>query len=357
MSRVTNDYVVSISGEEVRPGQTRRISVPVAMLYTHTQVEMPVHVINGRRPGPRLFVSAAVHGDELNGIEIIRRLMANRSLRSLRGTLILVPVVNVFGVLNHSRYLPDRRDLNRSFPGSGKGSLAARLADLFMNEIVAQCDYGIDLHTGAIHRSNLPQIRANLDDEDTLCMAKEFGVPVLINADLRDGSLRAAAAEKGVKMLLYEAGEALRFDELSIRGGVSGVFNVMRALGMLPKPARAPRKRLTEPVIARSSKWVRAVQGGILRAHVKLGDRVSKGMLLGVVDSPLGGQEEEIRAQFPGIVIGRSSLPLVNEGDAVFHIARFGHTGEAMEAVEAFQESGGHSTDPSLINPAEPEII
>lgn len=349
-----NQRVLEIGETRIQPGERKRLSLPVAKLYTHTQVEIPVHVINGRVAGPSLFVSAAIHGDELNGIEIIRRLLALKVLKSLHGTLILVPVVNVFGVLNHSRYLPDRRDLNRSFPGSEKGSLAARLADLFVNEIMAHCEYGIDLHTGAIHRSNLPQIRANLDDEKTMRIAKAFGVPVLLNSDLRDGSLRQAAADLDISMLLYEAGEALRFDEISIRGGVSGVVNVMRELGML-KALRRVRKRIPkQPVVARSSKWVRASQGGIFRAHVKLGDRVSKDSLLGVVSDPFGDEEHEVRTDISGILIGRSSLPLVNEGDALFNIARFTQPRHAAAVVEAFHEAEGVSNANEALNPDEP---
>jgi predicted deacylase len=322
----------------VPPGQRQNICLPVATLYTHTPVEMPVQVINGRRSGPRLFVSAAIHGDELNGIEIIRRLLKVRMLDRLRGGLIAVPILNVFGVLNHSRYLPDRRDLNRSFPGTDKGSLAGRLADLVMREIVSHCTHGIDLHTGALHRSNLPQIRANLDDPETERLARAFGVPVLLNSDLRDGSLRQAASEMGIPMLLYEAGEALRFDEISIHGGLTGIVNVMRELGMLPasRKARRPHK---EPVVARSSFWVRAPKGGILRTHVRLGEKVEKTTLLASISDPFGNQEMSLISPYSGIVIGRSSLPLVNEGDAIFHVARFFRPTEAARAVEAFEET------------------
>ena len=199
-----------INGENVLPGSSVTLELPLPELYTRTPMTMPVQVRRGKRPGPCLFVCAAVHGDELNGIEIIRRLMKRRALSRVRGTIIAVPIVNVYGVIERSRYLPDRRDLNRSFPGSGRGSLAARVADLFMTEIVARCTHGIDLHTGAMHRGNLPQVRGNLDHEETLRLARLFGVPVLINADVRDGSLREAAAARGIPMLLYEAGEALR---------------------------------------------------------------------------------------------------------------------------------------------------
>jgi predicted deacylase len=311
------------------------IDLPVADLYTHTNLFMPVQVINGRRPGPTLFVSAAVHGDELNGVEIIRRLLKQRRLSSLRGALIAVPIVNVHGFLDQSRYLPDRRDLNRSFPGRETGSIAARLAHSFSSQILAQSDCGIDLHTGALHRSNLPQVRANLADARTRAMAEAFGAPVIIDANLRDGSLREAAAQAGVSMLLYEAGEALRFDDVSIRGGLRGILNVMRLLEMLPplKKSSAPRP----PVVAEQTRWVRAPASGIVRLHVRLGARVKQGDRLATLSDPFGNSETEVAATFAGIVIGRINLPLAHEGDALLHIAAFESVRDAANTVEEFQ--------------------
>jgi predicted deacylase len=306
---------------------------------------MPVHVVRGKRSGPRLFISAAIHGDEINGVEIIRRLLKLPKLKRLNGTIIAVPIVNVHGLINHSRYLPDRRDLNRSFPGTETGSLAARLAYLFMQEIVSQSTHGIDLHTGAIHRTNLPQVRANLDDEETNRLARAFDVPVIISSNLRDGSLREAAAEYGIPMLLYEAGEALRFDEVSIRAGVKGIINVMRALAMLPPSSRITHKH-TEPVVARSSSWVRAPDSGILRAMVAPGSRVKKDTLLGVIADPFGESEVKILSSFNFIVIGRTNLPLVNEGDGLFHIARFEHVLDAANKVDEFHEEHSHELMP-----------
>lgn len=331
------DRDITIGNVTIKPGETSSFDLPVTKLYTNTPIAIPVHVIHGKKPGPRLFISAAIHGDELNGVEVIRRLLKQSSLKRLRGTLIAIPVVNVHGFINHSRYLPDRRDLNRSFPGSQKGSLAARLANLFMTEIVNQCTHGIDLHTGAIHRENLPQIRANLDDEKTTILAESFGVPVLLNSDLRDGSLRESAAQQGIPMLLYEAGEALRFDEVSIRAGVRGVTNVMRKLDMLPKSSKV-RKRHIEPVIAHSSFWERAPVSGILRETVKLGERINKGQVLALVEDPFGLVENAIVAKYSGIVIGKSNIPLANEGDALFHIARFGKVSQVEDSLGEFQE-------------------
>lgn len=326
---------VSIGNIVVKNGTWANISLPVADLYNSTSLNMTARIICGRREGPTLFVSAAIHGDELNGVEVIRRLLNLRALRSIRGTLFAVPIVNVHGFLHQSRYLPDRRDLNRSFPGSAKGSIAARLANTFYQQIVSRADYGIDLHTGAINRSNLPQIRANLDDESTLRLANAFGAPVIVNANIRDGSLRACAAELGIPILIYEAGEALRFDEVSIRAGVRGILNVMRAIGMLPEQRR---KRSLVPVLARTTAWMRAPSSGIVNSQVSLGSRVVKDQCIATISDPLGHAQEAVRATFNGIVIGQSKLPLAHEGDALFNLAAFRSVSRAEDRVEEFVE-------------------
>lgn len=343
-----------INGEEVRPGERKFISLPVPRLNSSEHSSMPVHVIHSRREGPRLFVSAAVHGDELNGTEIIRRLLAHKSLKRMSGTLVVVPVVNVYGVVYGSRYMPDRRDLNRYFPGSEKGSLTARVAHLFMTEVVKRCTHGIDLHTGAIHRTNLPQIRANLDDSETEKLARAFGVPVMLNSAFRDGSLRECAANEGVPMLLYEAGEALRYDELSIRIGLQGIINVMRELNMLAPLKARVKKKSTEPFVAYKSQWMRASETGMLRTTKSLGASVDKGEILGYVDDPYSNTQHPIEARVGGVVIGRAQSPLVHEGDAVYHIARFrDDQDEIGEQVSSFNE--GHSVN--SVQGVEPSIV
>ncbi len=325
-----------IGGVSVAPGETKRIDLPVVRLYTDTEMAIPVYVQRGKRSGPCLFVSAAIHGDELNGVKVVSRLINSRALKSLRGTLIAVPVVNVYGMLHQSRYLPDRRDLNRCFPGTDKGSLASRMAYVFMHEVVAKCQYGIDLHTGAIHRSNLPQIRGNLDDPEIRELGRAFGAPVMLHANLRDGSLREAATDLQVKILLYEAGEALRFDEVCIRSGLRGIINVMRRLEMLPM--RQGRKSM-EPFISYESGWVRAGDSGIVRFERKLGDWVEKGELLASILDPYGHELDTVVSDDDGIVIGRLNLPLVQEGDAMFHIARFSEPHEVVERLEEMQDA------------------
>ena len=318
-----------LGSNTIAPGTRKTIDLPVSVLSDHTPVTMSVHVVHGRQPGPTLFVSAAVHGDEVLGVEIVRRLLRAANLKSLRGTLLAVPIVNAFGFLNHSRYLPDRRDLNRSFPGSAKGSLTARLADLFMTEIVCRSDYGIDLHSAAIHRTNLPQIRVTPSKPETLDLAKAFGAPLIIKSRLRNGSLRQAAQNEGVDILLYEAGESLRFDEFAARVGVAGILRVMRHLEMIS--AKGVTKPKASPIVSTSSYWRRAPAGGLLRTFKSTGDEVEKGDLLGAISDPFGEVETEIVAEEPGLIIGRTNLPTINEGDGLFHIARL-NGGDDAEA-------------------------
>ncbi len=334
----TKNKPITIGGVTILPGERKTIDLVVGKLYTHSELTMPVQILCGKQAGPVLFVSAAIHGDELNGVEIIRRLLKVKALSRLKGTLIAVPIVNLHGFINHTRYLPDRRDLNRSFPGSEKGSIASRMAHLFLNEVVKKSTHGIDLHTGAINRSNLPQIRANLDDEVTMSLARSFDAPLMLNSNLRDGSLRSAAVKRNIPVLLYEAGEALRFDETSIRAGVRGILNVMRTLEMIPKSRKVVEKP-KNPVIARSSFWIRAPHSGIFRSVVPDGARViAHKTLMGVVSDPFGESEMEIYAANNGIVIGQMKMPLVNEGEALFHVAQFARSDIVAESIDGFNE-------------------
>lgn len=338
MARIKNKPF-TICGQTIHPGERKTIDLEIGKLYTHSELTIPIQVICGRQAGPTLFVSAAIHGDELNGVEIIRRLLKVKSLNRIKGTLVAVPIVNLHGFIHNSRYLPDRRDLNRSFPGSEKGTLAGRMAHLFLSEVVSQCSHGIDLHTGAIHRTNLPQVRANLDDEETLRIANAFNAPVLMDSDLRPGSLRAAAVKLGIPVLLYEAGEALRFDEFSIRAGVDGTLNVMRELQMIPAK-RSTSSTTKSCQVAKNSFWIRAECSGIFRSLLKDGQRViANQTLLGVISDPFGESEISIHSPFNGIIIGQMKMPLVNEGEALFHIARFARSDHIENQVDALQEN------------------
>jgi predicted deacylase len=309
----------SLGGIKVEPGQRATVDLPVSMLSNHTHVALPVHVVHGEEPGPALFLSGAIHGDEIQGVEIIRRILGHPALMGLRGTLLAVPIVNSFGFLNHTRYMPDRRDLNRCFPGSDRGSLASQVADIFFREVVARCRYGIDFHTAALHRTNLPQLRLAPNEPELLAMAEAFAPPVILLSRLREKSLRLAAGEAGVKVLLYEGGEALRFDDMAIDAAVKGSLRVMAHLGMLdPMPARlAP-----QTVFSDSSAWVRAPESGILHTTRRIGERVGRREVVGVVADPLGTSSLPLVSDEDGIIVGRTNLPIVNRGDAVFHIAK-----------------------------------
>ena len=311
--------LLTIGDRTIARGQRVKFDLPVVRLYTHTDLSIPIEIIRGRRPGPCVLCCAALHGDELNGVEIIRRLSLSISRTRISGTLILVPIINVFGFINKTRYMPDRRDLNRCFPGSEKGSIGGRFAHLFCREVVSKATHVLDFHTGAIHRSNLPQIRANLSEPLSVELAHSFDVPVIVDSGIIAGSLREYTNSLDIPAVTYEAGEALRFDERAIRAGLRGARGVLSALGMI----RIRKHKPIEPFIAHSTSWVRANQDGVFRPQARLGQRVAKGETLGLIASPLGDDEMIVESPAFGVIIGRTNLPLVNEGDALFNLARF----------------------------------
>ena len=309
---------IEVGGVFVNPGERRRLEIPVGQLPTGTGLSLPIVVVNGRKPGPTAWISAAVHGDEVNGVEIIGGVLERLTPRELAGCLITVPIVNVFGFNAQSRYLPDRRDLTRSFPGSERGSLAARIAFLFMQEVVRKCQFGVDLHTGSNNRTNLPQIRANLHDDETRRLAEAFGAPVIMHAAAIDGSLRKAATDAGARTLVYEAGEPLRFDAPAIELGRDGVLRVLAALGMFKG---APKKKGPHSALIAKTTWVRALNSGILRLDARLGSTVVAQQQLGLVADAFGEDAAPVVAPEDGLVIGHTNNPLVQQGEAVLHLA------------------------------------
>lgn len=307
-------------GKRISPHTRSTIELEVSTLANNSRMNLPVHVVHGSGSGPVLFLSGVVHGDEIQGVEIIRRILAAPELKNIHGTLLAVPIVNSFGFLNHSRYMPDRRDLNRSFPGSDRGSLASLLADLFFSEVVLRSSFGIDFHTAALHRTNLPQVRIAPDDKELMHLAEAFAPPVILTSKLRDGSLRQSAKNSGVKVLLYEGGEALRFDEIAIEAGVKGTLRMMKAIGMIAAaPAVLPQYKVTH---SSASTWLRAPEGGILHSVRRIGDRIGINEPVGVISDPLGASQVAVYSEDDGIIIGRTNLPIVNRGDALFHVAR-----------------------------------
>ena len=316
----------AIADASVRPGKRHQCELPISKLVTGTQVSLPVMVVHGTHDGPTVWLNAAIHGDEINGVEIIRRVLDRLDAGHLHGTVLAVPIVNVHGFVSGDRYLPDRRDLNRSFPGSARGSLASRIAHLLMTEVVGRCSVGIDLHTGSDHRTNLPQIRADLDDPATNRLAKVFGAPIIIHSATRDGSLRQAATDAGATVLLYEAGEAWRFDEQAIVAGVDGIMRVLTELALV-KPDRLDNSTCYESALSRSSSWVRARRSGIAQIDVDLGNHVDKGQTIGRLYDSFGNRLGRITAPSDGVVIGLSLDPLFNRGDAIVHVASVDQNG------------------------------
>jgi uncharacterized protein len=304
-----------IGGERVARGEQRDIALIVSESSMGAPVTVPIRVLRGARSGPTLFVTGAVHGDELNGTGIIRELMfAGLKLES--GTLILVPVVNVFGFERHSRYLPDRRDLNRSFPGEAHGNLTSRLAHTIYKEVVAKSDLGIDLHSASAGRSNFPHVRADLRAPKLVELAEWFGCEVILDRRGQEHSLRQVACEGGVPTINLEGGAALKIEPAVVELGVRGVKNVLRRLGMLRGRVLAPAYQ----TVVQRSQWVRAQAGGLLRFHVAPGELLDAGDAIATCDGFFRADSPTVRAPVAGVVLGMTTLPVVRPGEPVCHI-------------------------------------
>ncbi|MBX3101859.1 MAG: succinylglutamate desuccinylase/aspartoacylase family protein [Bacteroidetes bacterium] len=305
-----------LNGQEILPGQTRDIYLEIAQLPTHTPMTMPIRVFRAREDGPVLLLLAGMHGDEINGLEIIRRIMADKRIRLVRGSVVAVPLVNVFGFLHLSRDTPDGKDVNRSFPGSAQGSLAARLAHSLLTHILPLADYCIDFHTGGASRSNHPQVRLDMKAQpEGLPLAHAFAAPLLLNSKLVDKSFRKEAALRGKPVLVYEGGESLRLDEQAVQEGIDGTLRVMKHLGMLPE---APAPQTTTVTLADST-WIRARKAGLFRPLVHNGEYVRKHALMGTLADPYGLTEISLKAPHDGWIISTNYLPVVNQGDALWH--------------------------------------
>lgn len=310
---------IRMEGRDIAPGEAVELRLEVSEFYTADPLYVPVTVVRGLRPGPTLFLTAAVHGDELNGVAVIRDLLIDHDLSGLSGCLIAVPVVNVPGFLNQSRALPDGRDLNRSFPGSAEGSFTARLAHRVFQDIVRQSDFGLDLHTASGDRTNFPHLRADLEDPGVAELAEAFGNPLVMHGVGPPGALRRVAGKAGVPTVVYEAGSARIFERRFIDAGLSGVLNVLRHLAMLPDaPSCPPPFRLE----IHKSLWLRARAGGILDLRVVIGQAVRRGQVVSVNTNPFGRERSQLTSPAGGIVIGLTRSPLVHPGDAVCHLAR-----------------------------------
>lgn len=307
----------SILGKEVQPGQSVELSMNVAKLHTHTPVQVPVFVERAEKDGPVLLLMAGMHGDEINGMEIIRRVIRKKWNKPIAGTIICLPVFNIFGYLNVTRELPDGRDLNRCFPGAKNGSLASQFAYQFMKEIAPHVDLVIDFHTGAAQRSNIPQIRCLITDPVSMELAHVFSPPFIVHSNHISKSVREAMNKIGKKILLFEGGKANSIDERIVEEGLAGIQRILNHLHMRSFKME-PHERT--PIVIESSKWLRAPNSGVFQAQITNGQLVHEGTVLGIVSDPYGGVERKIKAHMEGHVICVNESPLVNKGDAVFHI-------------------------------------
>lgn len=334
MNAETSAEPFIIHESRIAPGTQATIAIPVSQQVTGLNSALSLRVMHGARRGPCVFVSAAIHGDEIIGTAVIQRLLERLSPEMLAGTIIFAPAVNIYGFAAHSRYLPDRRDLNRSFPGAEHGSLAAQLAHCFLTHVIDRCSLGIDIHSAAVHRYNLPQIRIASGSPYLSELAMAFGAPIIIESPLRPGSMRALAHERETPMLLLEAGEALRFDRFALNVGVAGVLRVLAHIGMID--AEDGLEDVHVPLRSNRSSWVRAPRGGVSRRIHKSGDAVRKGEPLAFVGGLFGEDPMKLVSPSDGVIIGHATLPIVNQGDALFHIAEvdaLNHAGEHSDSI------------------------
>lgn len=337
---------LELLGDKVRPGTSKRLSWSATELFEGVPVSTPVLVLNGDEPGPTLCLTAAVHGDELNGIEMVRRVMHDLPPKEVSGAIIGIPIVNVQGFRRGSRYLPDRRDLNRYFPGNPNGSAAARIAHSFFVNVIAHCDALIDLHTGSNSRANLPQIRADLRDPDVVTLTQGFGSMVILHSTPAVGTLRYAATSAGIPTVTLEAGGPSQLELNEVRHGVRGIETLVNTLGMIKKTSfwRDP-----EPVYYRSS-WVRANNGGILLADVSLGSTVRKGDLLGTINDPMSNARSELRSPYSGRIIGMARNQVVMPGFAAFHVGIQATDAPTEETIDDTVLSNKQSDDRDYVD-------
>lgn len=307
---------IQIAGHDIRPGEFKEININIARLPSHTQIDTPIYVYRGLQDGPILALMAGMHGDEINGMEIVRRILDNGHNRVKRGTVLCMPIINVYGFLNYSREVPDGKDINRSFPGSKGGSLAARVAWHVTHDIIPHLDVGIDFHTGGAQRTNYPQVRCVMQEEKNVELAAAFHAPFTIDSPFRPHSLRQTAAKKEKNIIVYEGGESVRFDQHAIEEGINGTLRLMKHLKMIdwaPEPKEENR-------IIWSSSWVRAKTAGLFQPNVQGGQLVHKNQIVGSITDPFGEFKETIKAPAMGYIVGLNNNPVVNAGDALMHL-------------------------------------
>lgn len=305
-------------GETIPAGVSRDVNLAVSESYSSMTVQIQIHIRRAAVDGPVVFVTAALHGDEINGTGAVRQLIQDEDFHPLRGSVILVPVLNLLAFDRHSRYLPDRRDLNRSFPGSADGSLASRMAHTIFNEIVSRCDYGIDLHTASVRRTNYPNVRGDLSDPQVRWLAESFGSEIIINKKGPGGAFRREACQAGCPTIIMEGGEVWKVEPGIVESAVRGVKNVFRRLEMLDGEVESPKYQ----IVIEKSKWIRAERGGFMHFHVKPGDIIEKEQPLATNTTLLGREHSTLHAPFNAVVIGMTSLPAISPGEPICYLGK-----------------------------------
>ncbi len=306
-----------IAGNSIAPGESAKLSIPIARLPSHTSIDLIVHVNRSREPGPVVLFSGGLHGDEINGIEIVRRIIDQNLNQPKIGTIICLPIINIYGFINFSRYVPDGKDINRSFPGSKSGSLASRVAHFMTNIILPVIDMGLDFHTGGDNRSNFPQVRCSFKDKRAAELARETDAPFIMDSPFIPKSLRNAAYKMGKSVMVYEGGESMRMDELAIEEGIRCAQNLLSHLGM-SAPFESDRSRSS--IRLHETKWIRGKFSGIFHSEIELGQIVSKGELLGYITDPFGDFRKRIESPGDGYIIGLNNTPIIHQGDALIHL-------------------------------------
>jgi len=347
---------ITVLDTTIEPGESRRLLWIASETSYGSKLETPVYVIRGKEPGQTLCLTAAIHGDELNGVEIVRQVVSTLSAEKLRGTVIGVPIVNLLGFTRGSRYLPDRRDLNRYFPGNPSGSSASRIAHSFFEGIVRHCDLLIDLHTGSLNRTNMPQVRANLQIPEVLDFTTKFGSTAVLHSRKLSGNMRSAATNAGIPTVALELGEPGTLQVPHVEAGVEIVETVLSALGM----TRSSRMAAKSQPVFYSSRWVRANYGGLLVSKVTVGDHVKRGTLLGTMVNPLGNESYEIVAPYSGRILGMALNQFMLPGYAAFHIGIVADEETVVESIalnECVEPTGDELPNSNLAQLANARLV
>ncbi len=312
---------IIIGKEAVLPGEKKLLKISIDRLPTGTLIDIPIYVFNARKPGPTILIQAGLHGDEINGIEIVRRMLQQKRFNIKKGAVIAVPILNIFGFIHFSRDVPDGKDVNRSFPGKKTGSMASRIAYHYTSQILNQIDFGIDLHTGGAQRHNYPQTRYTLEDEQSKNLAEIFRAPFTFHSKLISGSFRKAAYRMGKPSIVFEAGESMRFDDYAIMEGMQGILNVLKHFGMISKiePTYVERH---DSFLLSDRRWLRAPTAGMFIPEIVNGSQVEKGQELGLITDTYARRKRRIKAPFDGHILCINHQAVVNQGDALFHIGR-----------------------------------